>query len=153
MGADLVAKHGTVAYGRKEAIALSIELAQRLAPEKIIVTDDEEFARLLEEGVEIINDHEVEVEEKCRALQVGQIAAEKSELAPTSVLSAGGQVQSGERQRLDIFVQPGGIVREADEAMRTLQMLSDAAAQIVDVFRAVERSPFYADHIDCIVQT
>ena len=75
----------------------------------------------LEERIERVDHHQVEVEEQGLAAQVGQFAAEHRELLPAKVVVAGRQSQRRQRHRLDPGIEPFGGIAEADEPVRTLQ--------------------------------
>jgi len=119
---DLEAEHRRVAHAVQETVAPGIQLAQRLGPEQVVVTDDQERARQVEELVERRHDHQVQVQEQRGAAQVVQLAAEDRQLAPAQVAMPRGHAQRRQRQRFDARVQATGIVGEADEAVPALQV-------------------------------
>ena len=57
----------------------------RLGP----VLDDAEIARMLEQGVDALDDHDVEVEEQDRPVEIVELRREAAELAPGRALPLG----------------------------------------------------------------
>ncbi len=95
VGADFVAEDRTVADRAQELLASGIEFAQRLGAEEIVIADDEELSRMLEERFQIIDDDEVEIEEEGNALEIGKLAAEERKLLPAAILEPAGRPSSG----------------------------------------------------------
>ena len=113
------------------------------------VADDQEVARMVEEAVHVADDDDVDVEEEdvtleFRAAGRGERGRERDELGPTTLRSAGRQLEAGDREGLDAGVEAGLVVREADEAMRDGQVAAHHGVESVDVFRAVLLAPLHA---------
>lgn len=145
---DLVAEHGRVAHAVQEAVPRGVELAQHLAAEQVVVADDQELARQVDEGRQVVHDHQVQIEEQGRAAQVGEGPAEQGQLAPAGVRMPWWQPQFGQRQRFHAGHQAVGVVGEADEAEGPAEVTPDPREQVVDVLGAVAAAPFHAQHVD-----
>ena len=113
------------------------------------VADDQEVSGMIEEAVHVADDDDVDVEEEDVTLELrsagrGQRRRERDEFGPAPLGSAGRQLEAGDRESLDTGVEPGLVVRQADEAIRDGQVAAHHGVEPVHVFWAVFLTPLHA---------
>jgi len=100
---------------------------------------------VIEQGVEGIEDDDIQVEEQHLAFQVAVSRCEHGELGPAVFRDvACCRVEWWQRGGLDVGMDAGGVVGEAEEAVGEPEVAAHAAGQQMHVARAVARTPLHA---------
>ena len=108
-------------------------------PGPTVVLDDQELARHGEEFVETVDHDNVEIEEQrlpVQTINVGQIPAQRGQLAPRHVTHTGRlrpEVQWGNRETFDFGADAIVVVGQAHEAELSAQMASRHGVKLVDI--------------------
>ena len=114
------------------------------------VVDDAVFTRLvIEEAVDVIHDDHVYIQEKSGAFQVGEAVLCDSKLRENAgpflfVLISG---IGGEWNGINAFIEPGGVIGDADKTERAVKVLLYGAEESVSVSSRVTGAPLQTDDI------
>ena len=111
------------------------------------LADDEKAAWIGEQRVDVVEDHEIEVEEQRHAVEAAEVFLHQAELGPI-LAQLGIVVELGQRLAFDTGPDPGRIVGEAYEADRPRRMPHDHCVEPVDEYRRIAVAPFHANDID-----
>ena len=113
------------------------------------VADNQELSRLLEEGIHVADDNDVDIEEEDFTLQFwtawsAEVGRKGDELSPAALRGARWQLEARDRESLDAWIQAILVISQADEAMRDREMPLHHRMETIDVFGTILGAPLHA---------
>ena len=147
-----IAEDAGIADAVQETVPRRVDAAQRFRTKQVVVANDEEIARKIEEGRQIVHHDQIKVQKQCSMpRKPTQVSPEQAKLAPSQIAVPFRQAQFGQGHRLDPRCQSLDIVGKADEPMPTRQVAAYLCRQPVHILSTVKRAPFHRQDQDRIV--